>query len=124
MLIPVSYSVRSLLVRKTTTIATALGIGLVVFVLAAALMLSRGIRETLVASGQSDRAIVLRQWADNELASNFETSQVGVILAAPGVKKDGSTPLGAGEVVVVITSNKLGAENQISHVQVRGVTPT
>jgi len=124
MLIPVSYSVRSLLVRKTTTIATALGIGLVVFVLAAALMLSRGIRETLVSSGKSDRALVLRQGADNELSSGFDTPTVGIILAAPGVKKDGSTPLGSGEVVVVITAPKLGAENQISNVQVRGVTAT
>jgi putative ABC transport system permease protein len=124
MLIPFSYSIRSLFVRKTTTVATALGIGLVVFVLAAALMLSRGIRETLVSSGQSDRAIVLRQGADNELSSGFDTTTVGIILAAPGVKKDGSTPLGSGEVVVVITAPKLGAENQISNVQVRGVTPT
>src|SRR6187399_696847 len=124
MLIPLSYSIRSLFVRKATTIATALGIGLVVFVLAAALMLSRGIRETLVSSGQNDRAIVLRQGADNELSSGFDVSTVGVILAAPGVKKEGSTPLGAGEVVVVIAANKLGVEGQISNVQVRGVTPT
>ena len=124
MLIPLSYSFRSLLVRKTTTIATALGIGLVVFVLATALMLSRGIRETLVSSGQADRAIVLRQGADNELSSGFDTTTVGIILAAPGVKKDGSAPLGSGEVVVVITAPKFGAENQISNVQVRGVTPT
>lgn len=124
MLIPITYSVRSLLVRKTTTIATALGIGLVVFVLATALMLSRGIEETLVSSGQSDRAIVLRQGADNELSSGFETSTVGIILAAPGVKKEGSAPLGAGEVVVVITAEKYGVKDQISNVQVRGVTAT
>jgi putative ABC transport system permease protein len=124
MLIPISYSVRSLFVRKTTTIATALGIALVVFVLATALMLSRGIKETLVSSGQNDRAIVLRQGADNELSSGFETSTVGIILAAPGVKREGSVPLGAGEVVVVITSEKLGAKDQISNVQVRGVTAT
>lgn len=124
MLIPITYSVRSLFVRKTTTIATALGIALVVFVLATALMLSRGIKETLVSSGQNDRAIVLRQGADNELSSGFDTTAVGVILAAPGVKKEGSTPLGAGEVVVVIAANKLGVEGQISNVQVRGVSAT
>jgi len=124
MLIPLSYSVRSLFVRKTTTIATALGIGLVVFVLATALMLSRGIRETLVASGQSDRALVLRQGSDAELASGIDTPNVGIILAAPGVKKEGTTPLGAGEVVVVIAASKHGAPDQVSNVQVRGVTET
>jgi hypothetical protein len=35
-MIPISYNVRSLMVRKTTTFATAGGIALVVFVLAAA----------------------------------------------------------------------------------------
>ena len=42
-MIPLSYNIRSLIVRKTTTIATALGIALVVFVLAASQMLARGI---------------------------------------------------------------------------------
>ncbi|MEY4549272.1 MAG: hypothetical protein RL685_5467, partial [Pseudomonadota bacterium] len=57
-MIPISYNVRSLLVRRTTTIATALGIGLVVFVLSSALMLGEGIRNTLVADGSSARAKV------------------------------------------------------------------
>jgi hypothetical protein len=34
-MIPISYNLRNLAVRKVTTLATALGIGLVVFVLAA-----------------------------------------------------------------------------------------
>lgn len=124
MLIPLSYNVRSLLVRKTTTVATALGIGLVVFVLASALMLSRGIRETLVSTGAPDRALVLRKGSDAELASSIETQSVGIVLSAPGVEKDGGQPLGSGEVVVVVLMNKVGTEGQVSNVQVRGVTPT
>ena len=50
-MIPISYNVRSLMVRKTTTFATAGGIALVVFVLAAAFMLSAGVSKTLVAGG-------------------------------------------------------------------------
>ncbi len=122
-MIPVSYNVRSLLVRKTTTIATAFGIALVVFVLASSLMLSNGIRQTLVSSGQHDRAVVLRKGSDAELASSIESPQVGTILAAPGVAQAEGAPLGAGEVVVVITANKLGDESHVSNVQVRGVQP-
>src|SRR6188768_1936077 len=102
-MIPISYSVRSLFVRKTTTIATAFGIGLVVFVLAAALMLSHGIERTLGSSGSPDRAVVLRKGSENELSSNIEQPKVGIILAAPGVRRDGNTTLGAGEVVVVVS---------------------
>src|SRR5689334_21261799 len=122
-MIPLSYNVRSLFVRRTTTIATALGVGLVVFVLAAALMLSTGIQKTLVSAGRDDNAIVLRKGSDTELASGIETQRVSLIQAAPGVKKDESgTPLTVGEAVIVIALDKLGAaEGQVSNVQVRGV---
>jgi putative ABC transport system permease protein len=122
MILPISYHVRSLLVRKTTTIATALGVALVVFVLAASLMLSAGIKRTLGASGHRDHALVLRKGSDAELASNLETRLVSLILAAPGVKHDGSgSPLGGGEVVIVIALEKAGTQGQVSNVQVRGV---
>jgi putative ABC transport system permease protein len=122
-MIPLSYNVRSLFVRRTTTIATALGVGLVVFVLAAALMLSTGIQKTLVSAGRDDNAIVLRKGSDTELASGIETQRVSLVQAAPGVKKDESgTPLTVGEAVIVIALDKLGAaEGQVSNVQVRGV---
>lgn len=124
MLIPLSYNLRSLLVRKTTTIATALGIALVVFVLSSALMLGEGIRNTLVSNGSSARAIVLRKGADTEMASGIESSTVGLIMAAPGVKRDGEgQPLGIADVVVVATLDKLGSEGQVSNVLVRGVQP-
>jgi putative ABC transport system permease protein len=122
MLIPLSYNVRSLFVRKTTTIATALGIGLVVFVLASALMLGAGIEKTMVTAGSPNNGFVLRKGSDAELASSIETRMVNLILAAPGVKRDASgNPLGMGEVVVVIALDKIGADGQVSNVQVRGV---
>jgi putative ABC transport system permease protein len=122
MLIPLSYNLRSLFVRKTTTIATALGIALVVFVLSSALMLGEGIRNTLVSNGSSARAIVLRKGADTEMASGIESNTVGLIMAAPGIKRDGEgQPLGIADVVVVATLDKLGSEGQVSIVLVRGV---
>jgi putative ABC transport system permease protein len=124
LMIPLSYNVRSLFVRKATTIATALGIALVVFVLACSFMLSSGIKKTMINAGRADNAIVLRKGSDAEIASSIETKTVGVIQAAPGVKKDSAgAPLGSGEVVVVIALDKLGGDDgQVSNVQVRGVT--
>lgn len=124
MLIPLAYNVRSLFVRKTTTFATAGGIGLVVFVLASSLMLAQGVRRTMVSSGSPDHALVLRKGSEAELSSGIETKYKGLILAAPGVKKDASgAPIGAGEVVVVLAMNKLESEGQFSNVQVRGIEP-
>ncbi len=121
-MIPIRYNLRSLAVRKTTTVATALGIALVVFVLAAALMLSAGIKKTLGVSGRDDNAIVLRKGSDNELSSTLDVSAVNVILGAPGVKKDEKgVPLGVGEVIVVGAMEKIGASG-FTNVQIRGVT--
>jgi putative ABC transport system permease protein len=123
-MIPISYNVRSLFVRKATTIATALGIGLVVFVLSSAMMLSRGIRNTLVSNGSPDRVKVLRKGSDTEMASGIEASTASLVMAAPGVKRDADgQPLGSPEVVVVIALDKLGAEGMVSNILVRGVPP-
>jgi len=123
-MIPLSYNVRSLLVRKTTTVATALGIGLVVFVLAAAFMLGAGIEKTMVGAGRKDNAIVLRKGSDTEMASSLEVATLGLIGAAPGVKRGaGGTAVLSGEVVIVIAQDKLGTEGQVSNVLVRGVPP-
>jgi putative ABC transport system permease protein len=120
-MIPIVYNLRSMAVRRTTTLASVLGIGLVVFVLCAALMLSNGIKQTLGKSGSSDEAIVLRKGSDAELASSIETPTLAVILSAPGVKKDAqNNALGIGEVLVVATMDKLGVDG-ISNVQIRGV---
>ena len=123
-MIPISYNVRSLLVRKTTTIATAGGIALVVFVMAAGMMLANGVKKTLVAGGRPDHAIVIRKGSDNELSSSIENSAVSLITAVPGVKKDETgAPLGSGEVVVVIAQDKLGGDaGQVSNMTVRGVS--
>ncbi|HTB76328.1 MAG TPA: FtsX-like permease family protein [Polyangiaceae bacterium] len=121
-MIPIRYNVRSLAVRKATTLATALGIALVVFVLASSLMLSAGIHKTLGSSGKVDNAIVLRMGSDAELGSVIEESSVPLILAAPGVKTDSQgKPLGTSEIVVVAAMPKVGADG-VTNVTIRGVS--
>jgi putative ABC transport system permease protein len=120
-LIPVRYNVRSLAVRKATTVATALGVALVVFVLASALMLAAGVKKTLRTSGHDDVALVLRKGSNAEMGSAVEDPSIGTILAQPGIKMNGDKPLGAPEVVVVLALQKLGTTG-LSNVTVRGVT--
>ncbi len=120
-MIPLSYNIRNLAVRKATTVASASGIALVVFVLAAALMLSEGLARTMATSGSTDTAIVLRKGNDAELSSSIEDPTVGIVRSAPGVKaKSDGTPLAVGETLVVAfmeTSDGKGKTN----VQIRGV---
>ncbi|MEY4510655.1 MAG: hypothetical protein RLZZ450_2777 [Pseudomonadota bacterium] len=120
-MVPVSYNLRSLTVRKTTTAATALGIGLVVFVFAAVLMLSEGIKKTLASSGRPDVAIIIRKGSDAELSSAVDTPSVGLILASKEVarRKDGKSD-GVGELAVVLMLDKLGTDG-MSNAALRGV---
>lgn len=121
-MIPIQYNLRSLTVRKRTSVAAALGIGLVVFVFASALMLSDGIKRTLGKSGSADTAILLRKGSGAELESVIEEDKVGLVLAAPGVRKLPSGQAeGVGELIVVAAMEKLGVEGAVSNVQLRGV---
>jgi putative ABC transport system permease protein len=121
-MVPLSYSVRNLRVRATTTAATALGVGLVVFVFASVLMLSQGIQRTLGRAGSPDVAIILRDGSDAEMASGIEIPSAGLIMNAPEVRRraDGR-PDATAEVLAVIILDKLGTDG-VSNVSVRGVT--
>lgn len=120
-MIPLSYNVRNLAVRKATTVASAGGIALVVFVLVSSLMLSEGLRRTLATSGKDDTVVVLRKGNNAELSSTIDDPTVGIVRSAPGVKaKSDGTPMSVAELMVVAfmeTSDGKGRSN----VQIRGV---
>jgi len=120
-MVPVSYNLRSLAVRRTTTAATALGIALVVFVFASVLMFSRGLTRTLGRSARPDLAVVLRKGADAEGRSSFDETNIPIIVNAAGVARDAhgeANPLRA--VVVGLRLPKVGTAG-LSSLQVRGV---
>ena len=119
-MIPVKYNYRNLVVRKTTTIAAAFGLALVVFVFAAAQMLGNGIKKTLGRSANAENAIVLRKGSSSEMESGIEESQVNLVLAQAAQIGASKKPPGVGEVLVVILMDKLGT-NGVSNVTVRGV---
>jgi putative ABC transport system permease protein len=118
--VPLRYNIRSLIVRRTTTLAAVLGIALVVAVVAAAMMLVQGVKRTMGRGGRPDVAMVLRKGSDNELSSNLDVSQVGLIMAAPGVVHDGIR--GVSEAVVVTALEKLGTKGGVTNVQLRGAS--
>jgi hypothetical protein len=65
MAIPIAYNLRNLVVRKTTTIMTALGIALTVAVLLAVLALVDGLRTTLASSGDPLQIVVMRKGSES-----------------------------------------------------------
>src|SRR5260221_13359265 len=107
-MIPISYNVRNLAVRKTTTIAAGLGLALVVFVVAAVMMLQNGIIRALGRTADPSVSIVIRKGSENELSSGIEEPSVGVVLATSGVSRgEDGRPMGIGELLVVVLLDKV-----------------
>lgn len=121
MAIPFSYSFRNLWTRRLTTVLTASGMALVVFVFAATLMLAEGLRATLVETGSPDNVIVIRKGSETEIQSGIERDQAAIIETQPeiAVGRDG-TKLVARELVVLISLPKRGTE-AAANVVIRGI---
>lgn len=88
-MIPFSYNLRSLAVRKTTTAATLLGVGLVAFVFSSLQMLANGIESTMRRTADPAVAIVLSEGAESEQQSSIELAAVQTVLSAREVATEG-----------------------------------
>ena len=121
MMIPFSYIFRNLLTRRLTTVLTASGMALVVFVFAAVLMLAEGLQKTLVETGSHDNVVIIRKGSEAEVQSGIERLQASIIETQPEVArgKDGKR-LVARELVVLITLPKRGTDKP-SNVVIRGI---
>src|SRR5690349_17323998 len=94
------YALKSLWARRVTTLSTAGGIALLVFVLSASAMLASGMRHTMSSAGSPNRALVIQQNQWSEQASHLPLSVFGLAAAAPHIKRDAQgQPLLSGETV-------------------------
>jgi len=118
--IPWSYSLRNLWTRRLTTTLTALGMALVVFVFAATLMLSEGLRKTLVDTGSPENVVVIRSSSQTEVQSGVERNQAAIVSTLPEIAIVDGEPLCAREMVVLIGLPKRGG-GSVSNVVIRGI---
>ena len=123
MKIPFSYTLRNLWARKLTTLLTAGGMALVVFVFATVLMLEEGLRKTLVDTGSYDNVVVIRRSAQTEVQSAIDRVQASLIESQPEVAfgADGERMVSK-ETVVLVNLNKRDSEKP-TNVMIRGVAP-
>ena len=115
-MVPFQYNVRSLLVRRVTTFATAAGITLVVFLFAGTLMLDEGIDRVLATAGRPDTVIILRKGSDAELTSAITNEYLGLFRGPAQVSQAAGV---IGEIVVIITAEHAD-DSGVSNVLIRG----
>jgi len=121
--IPVAYIARNLSARKLTTILTAGGMALVVYVFATVLMLAAGLKQTLVATGQPDNVLVIRRGSQTEVQSGVDRPSAAILETLPDIAtgEDGQKLISK-EPVVLINLPKRDS-GKPSNVVIRGVTP-
>jgi putative ABC transport system permease protein len=119
--IPLSYNVRSILRRRFSALATAAGLGLVVFVFAAVLMLASGVEETLRSTGSPQNAIILRKGSSSELTSGMPRDAAKVFAADPTVAIEGGKAMASPELFVIFQLARVDG-NGTANVAFRGFT--
>src|SRR5215212_9543856 len=121
MVIPFRYTLRNLWTRKLTTVLTAGGMALVVFVFAAVQMLDTGLRATLIATGRDDNVLVTRRGSNAEISSGVDRAQAGIIESQPEIALASSgTRAVSKEAVILITLPKR-TSGQATNVTTRGI---
>lgn len=99
-----------------------IGIAGVVIVLVSVLSIAQGFNAAMESSGSPVRALVMRSGADSEMTSGFAGAEVDIIKQAPGLRRDGQTPVASAELYVVIDIPKI-TTNTSANVPMRGIEP-
>jgi putative ABC transport system permease protein len=124
MTVPLSYNLRNLLVRKTTTFMTSLGISLSVAILVASLGLISGLRTVFSNTAHPLALLVLRRGSNSELGSTLSTEDFAILRSKAGIAADGTRqPLASQELVNVANLPSLDSPKGMN-VTVRGLRPT
>lgn len=122
MLLPLSYNVRSLFVRKSATLLTVLGIGATVAIVSGVLALQQGFQTMFTGGGRDDVAVFLRPGATDEGSSQFSRDRgLSLIKKLPEIEIGEHGPKAAMEAyLAVLLSPTRGG---LTNVPLRGVQP-
>lgn len=114
-------NLRNLPARLGTSLVAVIGIGGVVAVLVSLLSMGEGFRAALDLSGRDDVAMILRGGSSDELSSGFSRDEFNVIIAAPGIVRDGRGPVASGELYTIVDL-PMRSTGTAANVPFRGVT--
>jgi putative ABC transport system permease protein len=123
MAIPLRYNLRSLRVRWHSTLATMLGIALVVLVFILVRALAHGIESTYINTGDERNLIVMRKGSTAESSSQISRVEAQRVKYLDGISRDErGEPLASAEIIVLILLDRINGSGS-ANVLVRGVSP-
>ena len=122
--IPITYNLRSLMVRRTTSLMTAFGVALVVMVVVILLSFVGGLRASLELAGEPGNWIILSRGTVSEGESYIPREQSDLLRTRPEIATDASgKALFSPEMVVPFNAGIKRPATQFQPASLRGVTP-
>jgi len=115
-----ALNLKNLPQRSGSSLVAIIGVAAVVLVFAAVLSMARGFERTMVTTGSEDTAIIIRSGSTSEMSSGFSNAQTLIVTNAPGVLKDGDTPVVSAELYVIVDV-KMKSNDVDANVPFRGV---
>lgn len=122
MALPVTYNIRNVFVRWRATLATVLGVALVVAVYVLVQSLAVGLEKSSQNTGDPLNVMIVRKGSTAESSSQVTRSQYRLIPYLPEVARDAQErPLVSADVMILINLPRRGIGE--ANVLIRGVSP-
>lgn len=123
MVIPLKYNLRNLFVRWRATLATILGVGMVVFVYIWLQALAAGLEKASGTTGDPRNLIVVRLGSDSESSSQISPEDYNLLKYHEEIARDeNGQPLVSADTIVVANIPRVGTDGG-ANVMFRGVSP-
>ena len=122
MALPLSYNVRSLLVRWRVTLLAIGGIALVVTVLVVLSAMSNGFATALAATGDPRNGIVVQRGSGSELTSFFSREHRNLLEVDARIARDAAGAPMVSPEIVIVANLKRKIDDAPTNITVRGVT--
>jgi putative ABC transport system permease protein len=123
MVVPLKYNLRNLRVRWRSSLATTLGVALVVAVFIMVMSLAQGLKATYVSTGDGRNILALRKGSTAESSSQIGLGEVHRIKYLDGIARTvKNEPFVSAEMVVLINMDRINGGGS-ANVLVRGIGP-
>lgn len=123
MALPIKYNVQNVIVRWRSTLATILGVALVVAVFVIVQALAIGLEAAGASTGAPGNLLVMRKGSTSESSSQVQLAQVKTIQFLEGVARDSNDkPMISADVLVLINLPRRENKGE-ANILVRGIGP-